>query len=339
MYIKRYTIAAFIWIGFVGWYVYTYVTQNSMSIDLFGIPMPSLLTALWVVVPLVILYLASVGHMTFYSVLGNFRLRKYEKDYEKLINAVIAAYIGKKGRSYTFKTDRYKLLGTLLENSTIFPMGDIVGKTNNEKIDAILKIIHDVKSSEVVELKSYNLASDNALVIQNERNRYKKGNISAESVLANCTKYDDSLCVEVYVDYVKKAPLNSIEKYKGFLSKEALYVILSRINADENTLKVENKALIELFKKLDLNKEDYIKISSILSKGGMIPEQRMKLFETLSDEDEDAMYAYLFTLFDLEMIAPADAILENSQADEYQNFKAYRALKECGKNFSIYLFV
>ena len=339
MYIKRYTIAAFIWIGFVGWYVYAYVTQDSMSIDLFGIPMPSLSTALWVIIPLLILYLASVGHMVFYSMIGNFRLRKYEKDYEKLINAVIDAYIGKKGRSYTFKTDRYKLLGTLLENSTIFPVGDAVAKTNNEKIDAILKIIQDVKNGEFVDLKAYNLPSENVLVIQNERNKYKKGSISAESILANCTKYDDSLCAEVYIDYVQKAPLNSIEKYKGFLTKEALYVILSRINADENTLKVSNEVLIELFKKLDLNKEDYMKISSILSKGEMIPEQRMKLFEILSDEDEGAMYAYLFTLFDLEMIAPADAILENSQADEYQNFKAYRALKECGKNFSIYLFV
>ena len=71
----------------------------------------------------------------------------------------------------------------------------------------------------------------------------------------------------------------------------------------------------------------------------MIPEQRMKLFEILSDENEDAMDAYLYTLYDLEMIAPANAILDNSQSDEYQNFKAYRALKECGKNFSIDMFV
>lgn len=71
----------------------------------------------------------------------------------------------------------------------------------------------------------------------------------------------------------------------------------------------------------------------------MIPEQRIKLFEMLSDENEEIIDAYLFTLFDLEMLSPANAILDNSQPTEYQNFKAYRALKESGHNFSIYLFV
>ncbi len=339
MYIKRYTIAALVWMGLVGWYVYAYVTQESMSIDLFGIPMPSLSIALWIIIPIFILYLASVAHMTFYSIIGNFRLRKYEKDYEKLINAVIDAYLGKKERNYTFKTDRYTLLGTLLQNSEMHPVGEIIGKINNEKIEKVLRIIQDVKNGEVADLKPYNLPSDNELVIQNERNRYKKGQISAENILANCTKYDDSICKEVYVDYVKTAPLSGIEKYKTFLTKEALHVILSRINADENILKISNEVLIDLFKKLDLSKKDYIEISSILSKGGMIPEQRIKLFETLSEEDEDAVDAYLYTLYDLEMIAPANAILDNSQPDEYQNFKAYRALKECGKNFSIDMFL
>lgn len=339
MYIKRYTIAALIWIGLVGWYVYAYVTQKSMSIDLFGIPMPSLSIALWVIIPIFILYLASVAHMTFYSILGSFRLRKYEKDYEKLINAIIDAYLGKESGNYTFKTDRYKLLGTLLQNSKVYPVGELTGKINNEKIEKVLKSIQDIKNGEVADLKPYNLPADNELVIQNERNRYKKGEITAETILANCTKYADSLCKEVYADYVKTAPLNGIIKYKTFLTKESLYGILSRINADENILRISNEELIELFKNLDFTKEDYIKISSILSKGGMIPEQRIKLFETLSEKNEDAMDAYLYTLYDLEMIAPANAILDNSQPDEYQNFKAYRALKECGKNFSIDMFI
>ena len=89
---------------------------------------------------------------------------------------------------------------------------------------------------------------------------------------------------------------------------------------------------------LELDTNDYIKISSAPSLG-MIPEQRMRLFETISDTKDEAMDSYLFTLFDLEMMAPADAILEISQTDEYLNFKAYRALKECNKNFNINLFI
>ncbi|WP_457747427.1 hypothetical protein [Sulfurimonas sp.] len=339
MYIKRYTTAAFIWMALVGWYVYAYVSQESMSIDLFGIPMPSLSIALWVVVPIFILYLASIAHMTFYSVVGSFRLRKYEKDYEKMIDAIIDAYLGKKHRHYSFKTDRYKLLGSLLEKTTLFPMGDLLGSVQNEKIDTILKFIEQIKNGEVVDLKPFNLLPENELVIQNERNRYKKGLISAEALLSECTKYADILCEEVYVDYVKTASLVNIKKYQGFLTKESLYNILARINADENTLEISNEELIEIMKKIKLTKGDFIEISKVLSRGGMIPEQRMKLFETLSDENEDALDAYLFTLFDLEMLAPADEVLQNAQPDEFTNFRAYRALKECNKNFSIYMFV
>jgi hypothetical protein len=339
MYIKRYSIAAFIWIALVGWYVYAYVTQESMSIDLFGIPMPSLSVALWVVVPLVVLYLASVFHMAFYSMLGNFRLRGYEKDFEKIVDAIIDAYLGKKSRSYTFKTERYRLLGTLLEKSTVFPSAELIGATGNEKIDRVLKMIEDIKNGEVVDLKPFNLLPENPLVIQNEKNRVKKGEVKVSDILSNCTKYADELCEFVYIEYAKTASLQNILKYKAFLTKESLHVIMARINSDEHTLSISNEELIELLNKLELTKQDYIELSITLSKGGMIPEQRMKLFETLGDEKEEAMDAYLFTLFDLEMLAPADEVLENAQPDEFQNFRAYRALKECGKNFSIYLFI
>ena len=71
----------------------------------------------------------------------------------------------------------------------------------------------------------------------------------------------------------------------------------------------------------------------------MNPEQRIKLFETLSNENENVMEAYLFTLFDLEMLAPANEILETSQNNEYVYFKAYSSLRECGKHFDINLFI
>jgi len=340
MYIKRYSIAAFIWMALVGWYVYAYISHDTTSIDIFGVHMPMLPVAAWVVAPLVVLYLGSVFHMAFYSLLGSFKLRGYEKDFEKIIDAIIDAYLGKQVRSYNFKTQRYKLLGRLLETSTIIPNGEFTGETGNEKIDRVLRIIDDIKHGKVVDLRPYNLQPENPLVIQNEKNRFKKGDISAADILSNCTKYAESFCQYVYTEFVKTATLQNILKYKAFLTKESLHEIMARINSDVHTLSISNDELLELLSKLELSKEDYIELSKTLSKAGMIPEQRMKLFETLSNENhEEVMDAYLFTLFDLEMIELADEILQNAHPDEFENFRAYRALKECGKNFSIYLFV
>ena len=338
MYVKRYTIGALIFVALVGWYVYAFVTKDSMSLDLFGIPLPSLSIALWAVIPVVLFYVVSVLHMSFYSMLGSFKLRKYEKDYELLINAIIDAFLGKEDRAHIFKTDRYSLLGSLIDNTSLFPTQTLGANTSNEDINEVINVINSIKNAEVVDLKKYSLPHDNVLVIQNERNRYKLGEISSEDILSNSKNYAKSLLEEVYTDFVKLESLGAIEKYKEFLTKEALFNILSRVNASENTVEISNKALIALFESLELDVKDYLKISTILATQ-MLPEERMKLFESLSDTNEEAMDAYLFTLFDLEMLAPADEILEISQPEEYLNFKAYRALKDCNKHYNINLFI
>ena len=89
---------------------------------------------------------------------------------------------------------------------------------------------------------------------------------------------------------------------------------------------------------LNLKEKDYIEASHIASRN-MVPEQRIKLFELLSEKSEEAVGGYLYTLYDLEMLHLADEILDNSQPDEYLYFKAYRSLKECNKKFDISLFV
>jgi len=339
MYIKRYTVAAFMLMGLVGAYVYSYVTQESTTIDFFGIPLPSLAIAVWIVVPLFLLYVASVLHMAFYSLLGSMNLRKYEKDYEKIIEAIVDSYLGKKSRTHAFKTPRYKLLGTLLEHTALFPIGDVTDITGNEKIDNVLKAIEKIKRGEVVDLKPYNLEIDNELVIQNERNRYKSGELKAEDLLSNSTKYADVLRKEVYADLVKTAPIATIQKYKALLTKDALYAILARVNAENFTIELSEDELYAFVNAVELTSQDFIKLSSVIATGGMLPEQRIRLFEMLSEENDAAVEAYLYTLFDLEMIAPANEILENSQPDEYKKFKAYAALKDCQKHFSIELFV
>ncbi|QOY53110.1 hypothetical protein [Candidatus Sulfurimonas baltica] len=338
MYIKRYTISAFILIILVGWYVYAFITQDSASITLFGLELPSISIAILVIVPLIILYIASVAHIAFYAILGRLKLRKYEKDFEKIVDAMVDAYLGKENRSHSFKTERYKLLGTLVDNAAILPNGVLDTNIKNSKISEVLTIINKIKSGQSVDLKKYSLPSFNSFVIQNSRNKYKNGELTHEDILNNMSKHDDSLAREVYVDFVKDAPLNDILRYKNSLTKESLFVILSRVNADENTLEISNESLISLFDKLDLNSQDYIKVSQALSKT-MIPDQRIKLFETLSAEDDKIMEAYLYTLFDLEMLAPAQEILDNSQSNDYIYFKAYSSLRECGKYFDINLFL
>lgn len=338
MQIKRYTIASLVFVALVGWFVHAFVTNESVAINFFGTTLPSLPIALWVIVPLVVLYVATVAHMLFHSLISILNLRKYKKDHQTLVDAIVDAYLGKKNRSHKFKTDRYKLLGTIVDNATILPLGELEVTIDNKKISEVIDAINRIKDGEVIELKKYSLPISNEFVIKNERNRYKKGDISAESIISSTNKYDITLVHEVYVDFVKDAPFYAIEKYKKYLTKDALFEILSRVNSDKNTLEISNESLMSLFGELELSSDDYIKASQKLSRG-MIPEQRIKLFEMLSVENENTIEAYLFTLFDLEMLDPAKEILDNSQNGEFIYFKAYSSLRDCGKHFDINLFM
>ena len=346
MHIKRLTIASLLYIAFIGWYISTFVSDGSTGVNIFGIMMPSLSNSIWVMLILLVLVVGSIIHIAFYSVVESLQVRKSEKDYEKMIDSISDAYLGKENRTHIFKTPGYRMLGALIDNSTVFPNNIVSTNIEDEKIRTTIKMIEDIRNGEVVDMKKLSLSIDNPLTISNDRNKYKTNPEIAKDFLKNPEKHNADLLAEIYKDYVKTASLNDIEAYKSLLSKEALFNILARINVEENILEISNETLISLFDVLDLNTQDYLDIAAAMSlcmsdsmTACVTPEQRMKLFETISDDKDEAMDAYLFTLFDLEMLAPADAILAISQADEYLNFKAYRALRESNQHFNINLFV
>lgn len=337
MYIKRYTIAAFILMALVGSYFYVSFPDKNLSISVLGINFTALPVALLIVLSMALLYLASVGHMLYYSIIGSFKLRKYRKDSEMFVDSISDALLGRLERSHHYKTDRYALFAKVIDNARLEIIGEI-GSTGDEKLDKTIELLKKIRNGEHVDLKKYRLQSKNALVQQNQINAYQNSEISEEQILNNADKYSEKLVTLAFSNYAKTAPLNLIEKYKALLSKEVLFNIVARVNADENILIVPTDSLISMFSEVELNEADLINISATLS-NHMVPDERIKLFQKLSENSDVATPAYLYTLFDLEMLAPAKDILENSQPDEFIHFKAYQALRDCNQNYSIDLFI
>ncbi len=337
MYIKRFSIAAFILMGLIGSYFYVSFPNEHLAVDILGVHSATLPIAFWVVLPMVLLYLATIAHMLFASIVGSFNLRKYRIDSETFEDSIRDALLGRIERHNSYKTDRYSLFGKVVDNSQLHLIKD-VPETGSEKLDETIAIVTKINAGEYVDLKKFYLSKANPLVQKNNMNAYNAGDIAEEKILNNVDDYLDELVSLAFTNYAKTAPLTQIEKYKAHLTKPVLFKIVARVNAVENTLDISIDSLIALFKEVTLQKEDYINLSATLAEH-MLPDERIKLFKNLSDEVELATAAYLYTLFDLEMIAPAEDILENSQPDEYIYFKAYKALKDCHKNFPIELFI
>lgn len=337
MYIKRYSIAALLLIFAVGWFVYGFVSTESMHIAMFGIMLPAFPVAVWVAIAMLLLFFATLFHMFFYSVVGTIRLRKYERDYSLLLDAIGAALLKKGERSHYFKTDRYTLLGRIADHVEMVP-DETLESLKNAKLAEIVKTIRQVEAGESVELKRFNLPTSNPLVIKNNINRLAVGELEAESVLTRPERYAPSLRAQAYQNLARNAPLHLIEKYRDHMSFTALLSILNRVNADQNTLSIPNATAVDFVSRIEgLSSLDYLHLAMVIAEH-MLPEQRISVMETLSDRDEKALDGYLFTLFDLEMVDKAKELLHMSGDNEYMLFKAFAELKECNRHYDIRIF-
>lgn len=334
MQLKRYTIASLILMLLVGAATYS-ITNEAVSFDLLGMHFPNLPIAFWVVVPVGLLYLASILHMMIYALVGNYKLRRLNKDHEKMMDSLRDALLGITERNNVYKSDAYKLMGKLIDNSLVLPY-ETLRAVGNEKIDEALELMRDVKEKKKVDVKKFHLPNTTSIAIQNNLNRLERGEIDADSILSRSESYGDIVSAKAYESYVKTASVGSIMKYKRFFTKSSLLDFVQRINAAENGIVMENEELAGLLCDLKLSSEDWINVSEAMSKN-MLPEQRIRLFEMLSEKNDDAMEGYLFTLYDLQMIDTANEILNNTSKDDYLIFKAYRDLKRANKHYDIAL--
>lgn len=336
MYLKRYTLGTLALMLFIGWYISQFLGYNqSESISFFGVHLPALPVAVLVLFPVFVLYVVSVLHMTYYSLKSFFKLRNYQKDYTMLVDMIMDELLNK-DHHYHFKTQPYKLLAKVLENTSM-TIDDNIELTENEKVNTVLNMLSDIKAGKVVDLKKFNLDTTNPIMVQNQKNRMMNLDLNPEEILSKSEKYSQDIIEKAYINYVAQAPMYAIEKYQEFITKDALFIILARVNSEENTLEVSNESLLDLIERLELKKSDYMSISKELSIH-MIPEQRIKLFEELSQKDEEANDAYFYTLLDLEMVEKAKECLDSVGPDDAMKFRAYLDLKESGHNYNINLF-
>jgi len=336
MQLKRYTVASLILMLLVGAATYS-ITGEAVSFDLLGMHFPNLPIAFWVVVPVALLYIASILHMMVYALVGNYKLRRLNKDHEKMIDSLRDALLGVSERNYVYKSDAYKLMGKLIDHSAVLPY-ETLRSIGNEKIDEVLELMRDVKEKKKVDIKKFHLGTTTSISIQNNLNRLERGELDADSILSRSESYGDIVSAKAYESYVKSASVGSILKYKRYFTKSSLLDFVQRINAAENGIEMSNEELAELLCGLKLTSEDWIDVSEAMSKN-MLPEQRIRLFEMLSEKNDDAMEGYLFTLYDLQMIDTANEILNNTSKDDYQIFKAYRDLKRANKHYDIAIFL
>ena len=332
--IKKYVGAGLFFVIILGVFVYSF-EGGRYTLHLFDVPI-TLPIALWVILPTLLLFLMTLIHLIFYGTKNMMTLRRVKKDGAKFTEAARQALLGKEIKA-EYKSEIFKLPGAILPLLNADPYKAKKHRVYDDDVQDILEAKERLDNGEVVDLSAYSLKSHNPYVLQNASNQMKEDKTYATTILQRCD--DKELCKKAYAQYATYASLSELKKYEIEPTREIFDVMLARVGAKENPLDLSDDEIIHYAKELDFKKDDFTDLMKKL-RVKMGPDRLVYLAEKLAHEfPNEAGDAYLYILFELQMMDDAREFLVNAPEESYQKFRYLLFLKEEGQNFDTDLFV
>ena len=321
----------------IGLYVYSFNGDvYTLEVYKFSLELP---IALWIVLPTILLFIASTTHMMYYSLKDFWKDRAVKRDFENFKTAVSEKVLGEDS-SLKYKSEWFKFVGKSLKT---LEYKEVEGfNTDDEKIEANRQILKDLNDGKTLELKKYKLSSNNRLLEQNEMNKLQEDSKYSSTILKECKDESSELCQKAYFEYIKYASYVDIKKLDFIPTKDMFRVLMERYLEEEGTvaIKIDLDEIQELLMQFKANREDYLELAYEI-KTKLEPDALIALFEKLynSPEHSAAADAYLYVLNELQMIDKVRDILENSDDEEFEKWKTILFLRDHGKNVNSGLFL
>lgn len=332
--IRLYFLLSLLFIIVLGLYVYSFNGQ-SFTLEALGASI-SLPIAIWVVVPVSIMVVASILHMLFYSFKKYMTLRAHKKDYELFIKSAEASLLNEE-EVEEYKTPWFSVANKLINKMQLKPNVE-TDDIEEEGLKELIKLNNCVYKGEVVELKKYKLKENNPLVIQNRLNKLEANPKRAADILMDDIDKNSKLFKRARTIFLNNASYAEIERLKIELNEDDVIAILHRHVDDEDALHMENEALESLLTNPHMDNKSLNESAKIL-KAKLAPDGLLALFERLYNARVDAGEAFLYVLFELQMIDRAREVLENSDSEDFEAFKLLLFLRDHGKQCDTTLFL
>ena len=335
--IKRYILLTVVYMLGIGLYVYSFNgDMYTLSVYKFSLELP---VALWIVLPTILLFIASTTHMMYYSLKDFWKTRALNRDFENFKTALSEKIMGEDSL-LKYKTEWFKFLGRSIKMMDYKDVENF--SSEDEKIEANRQIIKEINDGKVIELKKYKLSANNSLLEQNDINRLQEDAKYASTILKECKDTSSELYKKAYFEFIKYASYVDIKKLDFAPTKEMFRVLMERYLEEEGTvaIKIDFDEIQELLMQFEANREDYLELAYEI-KAKLGPDALIALFEKLynSPEHSAAADAYLYVLNELQMIDKVRDILENSDEDEFEKWKTILFLRDHGKNVNSGLFL
>lgn len=330
--IKKYIFASLLLIIIVAGYTFS-IEAGDYRLEILDMALV-LPTAVWIVSPLILLFAATILHMLYYNFKNYMSKRALIKDEENLIELLKDVLLNKQS-SKVFKSKELKDIGAIISQLNITPKSSEFS-SSKEDVNNIIQKILKINSGEYVPAKELKLDDSNTLMQKNILNKIKLDDDFCLDVLKKSEKYGNETIKEAFNKLVDTKSITTIKKQLENidLDLEMTKKLLNKDSKQQENFSLSNDEIINIIKKVEFTKEDFINMAKSY-KTTMLPDQLIKLFEDISSFNDTAMEAYLYILFEFEMIDNVREIIANSSKDEYLPYKALLDLKDAGKHYSL----
>ncbi len=328
---RKYIVFSILFIGLVYGYLFSLeLGQYRLSFLELSVNLP---IAVWIVLPLVLLFVATIIHIMFYGLLNVFKQRAIKKDHENIID-LIKQNLLEKNSNKKFKSKEFKQLSSILKQFKL-EIKDSTFTSSDEELNNIVANLQNIKNGKYVNEKSLKLANVSSIYNKNLLNKIEEQVDFAVDVVKKSENYPSDVVREAFIKVVKEKSMTTVKKiYKNVKLDKELAMMLFAKDSENNEFGFSEDEIAKIAKDLDFGKEDY----SILAKNYkniLQPNDMLSLFEKLSLQSEEAKTSYLDVLFEYEMIDKVREIISHTSDEEFIPYKALLDLKEAGKQYSL----
>lgn len=287
--------------------------------------------ALWIVLPMVILLVLTILHISFYGLKNFFIVKAFNKDSNSLITLINKRLLNENSNA-NFQNENLKELADVL-NQLDVDVSNTNFSSQNKDISKTVDQKFNIKAGKYVSTKDLKLDLDNPMMIENIKNRIEIDDNFALEVIKNSTKYSQIIIKKAFLKAVETKSMTSIKKVipELKLDNDMVKAVLKKDSEQKIEFAMTNEMILELITKATLSNTDLITIAKDY-KSLMTPEQLIRLFEDIASAKEEYTTSYLYVLAEYEMIDKVRDILVNNSSDEYLPFRALIDLKDAGKH-------
>ncbi|MFK5976878.1 MAG: hypothetical protein QM493_10245 [Sulfurovum sp.] len=326
-----YIFASTTLIMIIGGLVYL-INSDSFAIEFmegFKITLP---IAIWVILPMIVFLILTIFHMFVYGFKNFFILKKWQKDATTLEDALYWSLLNEPQKKRYMIKD-LENFAIILDKASLSIDDNIDGLS--PKLSSVLHLTLKIKNGEYIDLKEHKLSGilkdGNPILIQNRLNRLKSDEAFVEDVMKSPKKYSKTVQVEALDIFSQRADFDDAIKYIDIFESKHFFAILDRVTL-KNSLGLSSEILTQFVYTLKLECKEFIKIV-LITKRYFKPEENLKLFKDYQSENEKAQNAYIYLLFEYELLDQVSAYLSEHELSEFLKF---RALNELKQNNSIY---